>query len=262
MDLNYKLYHEDAFKVLPIISRKSVDLIFTDPPYQKSLSQLNPALDGSKIDWSELAQQIHRILRPNGQVAMFCDLLTSAVLIHSMEPWFRLRYHWIWEKPNGSPVNRKQPLLTTELILVFCTKSAKTRDLEFNYEDIMTSGEAYRRQSKYQSKSRKEHGFYETVNPTGKRFPRQVIYFPSKCNMPRAERTAHPTQKPIALCAYVIKALSNVGDTILDPFAGSFSIALACHKFRRQCISIEKDPEYYKMGSERFKKATQQEVLL
>ena len=51
-----------------------------------------------------------------------------------------------------------------------------------------------------------------------------------------------------------VKASSNKGDLILDPFGGSFSTAVACKKLDRNSISMEIDKHYCEIGKERLKK--------
>lgn len=69
-----------------------------------------------------------------------------------------------------------------------------------------------------------------------------------------ADRTGnelHPTQKPVSLIAQLIKA--NKGDLILDPFSGSGTTAIACHKLKRRFICIEKEPRYVTLSRKRLK---------
>lgn len=62
--------------------------------------------------------------------------------------------------------------------------------------------------------------------------------------MKHHERTIHPTQKPVALISTLVQWISNPGDLILDPFAGSGTTALACKELNRNYICIEKEREY------------------
>jgi DNA modification methylase len=62
----------------------------------------------------------------------------------------------------------------------------------------------------------------------------------------------HPTVKPIALMEYLIKLVSREGQTVLDPFAGSFTTGIACINLDRKFIGIERDPEYFKIGKARI----------
>ena len=62
---------------------------------------------------------------------------------------------------------------------------------------------------------------------------------------------AHPTEKPVGLLEILIKNSSKEGDLVLDPFAGSCSLAEACLNTRRQYICIEIDKQYFDIGSKR-----------
>ena len=62
----------------------------------------------------------------------------------------------------------------------------------------------------------------------------------------------HPTQKPIALLERVIKASSNKGDLVLDPFSGSFTTSYVAQKLGRRSIGIELQEEYVKIGLRRL----------
>ena len=55
----------------------------------------------------------------------------------------------------------------------------------------------------------------------------------------RTERTGHPTQKPLALYERIIKASSNEGDMVLDPFAGCATTCVAAERLGRQWVGID-----------------------
>jgi len=65
-------------------------------------------------------------------------------------------------------------------------------------------------------------------------------------------RNNHPTVKPIALMKYLVKLVSREGQTVLDPFAGSFTTGLACVALGRNFIGIEMEEEYFKIGQARM----------
>lgn len=62
----------------------------------------------------------------------------------------------------------------------------------------------------------------------------------------------HPTQKPLELMKLPIEYSSNRGDLVLDPFAGSFTTALACKQLDRNFISSEIDVKYCEIGKQRL----------
>ena len=65
----------------------------------------------------------------------------------------------------------------------------------------------------------------------------------------------HPTQKPVALLERIIKASSNVGDTVLDPFSGTFTTSFVAKQLNRKSIGIELQEEYVKIGLRRLQLA-------
>ena len=74
--------------------------------------------------------------------------------------------------------------------------------------------------------------------------------------IPSAEQ--HPTIKPIELMEHFIRLHSNESDLILDPFAGSFTTAIAAIRLKRNFICIEKELAYVKIGRQRIKNEVSQ----
>ena len=62
----------------------------------------------------------------------------------------------------------------------------------------------------------------------------------------------HPTQKPLEILRPLIKAYSDVGDVVLDPFAGSGSTLLAANQLRRSWIGMEMDATYHNLATKRL----------
>lgn len=62
----------------------------------------------------------------------------------------------------------------------------------------------------------------------------------------------HPTEKPVKLLEILIENSSNEGDIVLDPFAGSCSLAEACVNTNRKYLCIEIDNNFAKIGQERI----------
>lgn len=73
---------------------------------------------------------------------------------------------------------------------------------------------------------------------------------------------AHPTCKPVALIADAIRDNSERGGIVLDPFAGSGTLALAAHQTGRVARLIELDPHYVEVALTRFQKDTGIEPVL
>ena len=71
----------------------------------------------------------------------------------------------------------------------------------------------------------------------------------------------HPTQKPIALISYIVNASTKEGDTVLDPFMGSGTTAIACIREKRNFIGFEKSEEYWRKSMERIRNELSQQTL-
>ena len=77
-----------------------------------------------------------------------------------------------------------------------------------------------------------------TIN-NGFRYPTNVLKFN------RDKEGYHPTQKPVALCEYLIKTYTNEGDLVLDNCMGSGTTGVACKRLNRSFIGMELDFGYY-----------------
>lgn len=76
------------------------------------------------------------------------------------------------------------------------------------------------------------------------------------------KRNFHPTVKPIKLMSYLITLGSRRNDTILDPFIGSGTTAIACKLLRRNYIGFEIDSEFCKIANTRIKSFVTSKSLL
>ncbi len=69
------------------------------------------------------------------------------------------------------------------------------------------------------------------------------------------ERTGYPTQKPIALAERIIRASSDEGALVLDPFAGSGTVGAAAEQLGRRYLLIDSNPEAIEVMRERLPEA-------
>lgn len=71
-----------------------------------------------------------------------------------------------------------------------------------------------------------------------------------------ASTREHPAPYPIELAERLVRMFSFVGDTVLDPFMGTGTTAVAAHRSGRNSISVELDPHYFEMACKRVHTAT------
>ena len=83
----------------------------------------------------------------------------------------------------------------------------------------------------------------------------------SVLRFPCGKHDIHPTQKPVELFRYLLTASSNEGDTILDPFMGSATTAIACIKENRHFVGFELNADYFDKALRRIKLEQQQQTL-
>lgn len=77
-------------------------------------------------------------------------------------------------------------------------------------------------------------------------------------DMKNKEDRVHPTQKPVPLFLWLQEKYSEPGQTVLDPFSGSGTTAIAAHRLGRQFVCVERDAEYHAASVERLRKEREQ----
>ena len=92
--------------------------------------------------------------------------------------------------------------------------------------------------------------------------PTQDIITNIKMGPRRTERTGYPTQKPLALLERIIKASSNEGDLVLDPFCGCATTCIAAEKLDRQWIGIDISESAEKLARIRFQELAEDMPIL
>jgi site-specific DNA-methyltransferase (adenine-specific) len=71
----------------------------------------------------------------------------------------------------------------------------------------------------------------------------------------QSTRDGHPAPYPVALADRLVRMFSFAGDTVLDPFAGTGSTALAAMRAGRNSISVEIEPRYFTAAAAKLRKA-------
>ncbi len=238
-----RLYHGDCLAVLDSQPEDLFDCIFADPPY--FLSNGGVTCQGGRMvkvdkgDWDksrgaelnhefnlEWLRRCQRVLKPNGTIWVSGTHHVIFSVGYAMQQLgFKILNDIIWEKPNPPPnLSCRYFTHSTETVL-WAAKNEKSKHL-FNY-DLM----------------RKTNG--------GKQM--KTVW---KMTAPgSAEKThgKHPTQKPLALVERCILASTNEGDTVLDPFLGGGTTAVAALKTKRRCVGIEADAAHLALSIRRVK---------
>jgi site-specific DNA-methyltransferase (adenine-specific) len=79
-----------------------------------------------------------------------------------------------------------------------------------------------------------------------------------RCQRPQGAATGrHPNEKPVRLLRELIESSSVMGETVLDPFAGSGSTGVAAALEGRRAVLIEIDERYCELAASRIAAATE-----
>lgn len=229
-----QLMEGDCLKLMATIPAGSVDMILCDLPYGTT----NNGWD-LLLPLDELWREYHRVIKMGGAVVLFSQAPFSFKLGCSNLAEFR--YQWIWRKniPTGFLNAKRAPLKCHEDILVFCDRGPPYNPQVSYHPPVKAS---------YSGPS-DNYGEYEGAESISTRsYPRDILEIDRDVGY-------HPTQKPVKLCEYLIRTYTDPGMVVLDNCMGSGSSGVACVQCERDFIGIEKDPEYFRISSERIGRA-------
>lgn len=82
--------------------------------------------------------------------------------------------------------------------------------------------------------------------------PWPLAFYHAKAGKTDRAGSRHPTVKPIGLMRHLIRHITPPGGTVLDPFAGSGTTAVAALAEGMNCILMEAEPEYNEFLRKRF----------
>lgn len=231
----------DSFAVLPLLPRGFADLLIVDPPY--NLSKDFHGMRFARMDDTEYAAYTARwldlalpLLKPDGSLYVCCDWRSSLVIAPLLEKRLRLRSRITWqrEKGRGAKKNWKNAMED----IWFATLSD---DYYFDIDAVRQRRRVlapYREGGLPKDWDETAEGRFRDTLPSNFWDDISIPYW----SMP--ENTAHPTQKPEKLMAKLILASCPPGGTVLDPFLGSGSSAVAAKKLGRHYVGVEQNERY------------------
>src|SRR3989344_8322279 len=235
----------DCLESMKNLPDESVDLVVTDPPFNigKNYNSYKDKMKKEEyIKWCEkwLTECI-RILKPHGSLYLFNYPENNAYLIQFLDKNMIFKRWMTWHYPTNtgmSPTNYTR----SQHSILFYTKTEKAR---WNKNHI---AEPYRNPNDKRILERIKNG-------SNGKTPYDVFQFNIVKNVSK-DKTPHPCQIPKDLIKIFIKASSNKGDLVLDPFGGSFTTSVASKELDRHSISIEINEEFCRIGKERLAKST------
>ncbi len=240
---------EDNLKFMRRLEDESMSLVVTSPPYNIGKSYESRRSQEVYIEEQAacIAEAV-RVLRPNGsicwQVGNHVDngeIFPLDILLYPLfkNHGLKLRNRIVWTFGHGLHC-QKRFSGRHETILWF----TKSDDYVFNLDDVrVPSKYPYKKHFKGPNKGK------ISGNPLGKN-PEDVWDIPNvKSN--HVEKTEHPCQFPIGLVERLILSLTNKGDSVLDPYLGVGSSAIAALKNNRNAFGCDLDKGYINIAWQR-----------
>lgn len=241
------IYWGDALESLRTnVNSDSVDLVFVDPPYNigKMFSDFHDRWpsDEAYATWAyQWLDECVRVLKRTGTLYVMTSTQAMPYFDIFLRSKLTILSRIVWHY-DSSGVQAKKYYGSMYEPILHCVKDAES--YTFNAEEI-----------KVEAKTGAQRKLIDYRKPTPTQYntdkvPGNVWYFP-RVRYRMDEYEEHPSQKPESLLERIIRASSNTGDVVLDPFAGTFTTAAVARKLKRRSISIESQEEYIKIGLRR-----------
>jgi DNA modification methylase len=245
------LYCDDNLHRLSQFPAECIDLIYLDPPFfsnrtyeviwgdEAEVRSFEDRWEGGinvYVNWMrERVMEMHRILKPTGSIYLHCDFHASHYLKVMMDDVFgvnNFQNEVVWAYKSGG-ATRKRWARKHDVLLFYAKNERK---MKFNPEQE----KSYNRDFKpYRFEGVKEYkdevGWYTLVNM-------KDVWNIDMVGRTAKERLGYPTQKPEALLERIVKASSNQGDVVLDPFCGCGTTVAVAERLGRQWIGIDISP--------------------
>ena len=243
----HRILFADAIEALNSIPDGSIDLIFADPPYNIG-KNFNGHIEKWEVEddylnwcyvWLELC--VNKLKSTGSFYVMTATQYMpyfDIFLRKKMDVLSRI----VWSY-DSSGVQAKKFFGSMYEPILYCVKDKNK--YTFNTDEILVEAK---------TGAKRKLIDYRKAVPTvynSKKVPGNVWEF-ARVRYRMEEYENHPTQKPIVLLERIIRASSNIGDIVLDPFSGTFTTSYVAKTLNRNSIGIEIQDEYVKIGLRRL----------
>ena len=184
--------------------------------------------------------EMHRILKDTGSIYLHCDPTASHYLKLLMDAVFgkdAFKNEIVWSYSGGG-VPKNAFARKHDILLLFAAPGAVFNQQFWPYADSCSG----------------RHSDGRSVDAARGAHMTAVWGDLSPVNTQAKERTGYPTQKPLALLERIIKASSNEGDLVLDPFCGCATTLVAAARLQRQWSGIDLSPLATRLVKDRIVK--------
>ena len=185
--------------------------------------------------------ECHRVLKPTGSIYLHCDPTMSHYLKTVMDGIFgkaNFRNEIVWYYPNklgtgGNTFDRQHDSLLVYVLGKKWTHNALMRPVRNRKMQPVTQKIGGKRVWLRDSEGKRVYAMSRAETKLGNVWEVPII------NPMAKERRGYPTQKPLKLLERIIRASSNEGDVVLDPFCGCGTTIHAAQNLGRRWIGID-----------------------
>ena len=198
--------------------------------------------------------EMRRVLKPTGSIYLHCDPTMSHYLKLVMDAVFgrenfRNEIAWCYRK---WAVAAGQFVRNHDILLFYSREPSGARP--FNVQYLSPSAGTLKRWKGKRQQAVFEHGIRKATSTDEEAgVPCPDWWEISVINPNAKERTGYPTQKPLALLERVIRASSNNGDMVLDPFCGCATTMVAAETLGREWAGVDVSPLAVKLVGDRLR---------
>ncbi|MCY3998108.1 MAG: DNA methyltransferase [Flavobacteriaceae bacterium] len=181
--------------------------------------------------------EMRRVLKPTGSIYLHCDYSASHYLKLVMDAIFgkkNFRNEIIWCYKTGG-TSKKYFSKKHDIIFFY----SKTDKYHFNTQQQKAYTKVKSRQPGIVNLGQGTNEFFRDENGVYQYVNAYDYWEIPALNSQAKERTGYPTQKPPQLYEKIIKASSNEGDIVLDPFCGCATTLVAAERLGRQWVGID-----------------------
>jgi DNA modification methylase len=256
------VYNRDCIAGLKRLDDGVVDLAFADPPFNIGYDYdvYHDKLESDRyLAWSrDWTAEVVRVLKPDGTFWLAIGDEYAAELKVTLQQHGLVCRNWVvWYYTFG--VNCTGKFSRSHVHLFYMVKDPET--FTFNAGDPAIRVPSAR-QLVYGDKRANPNGRLPDDTwilrpqdvPGGFSCEEDTWYFSRVCGTFRERAGWHACQMPEQLLGRIIRACSNEGDVVLDPFVGSGTTPAVAKKLRRRYIGFEISPEYTEKAKKRLAK--------
>ena len=254
-----RIYHADAFEILPKIDDGSIDLVVCDGPYGVTTNQWDRIKNIQEFNL-RLISIFAAKLKEGGALYLFGK--PDCIDFVDYRPFLTLRSKIVWYQPSRLAQGRLNYTNNYDIICYFIKgNKPKTYDLDAIRVAQLVELEHRLRCERVPSVTNGKYGKTK-FNGDGKN-PGDVwgdikqLTYKSKELVSRD--ALNTIQKPEALIERLVKASSSEGDLVLDPFAGVGTCPVVCRRLHRHFIGIEKDEQFVAAANSRLDEIDREE---